>query len=303
MPEWLRVYLSGVLMGAADIVPGVSGGTIAFIVGIYDRLIGALSQVNGEALKLLRQRNLKGVWQHFDGTFLLVLVLGIGSSIFTLAGVMSELLANSPILLWSFFFGLILASAYILLKMIPQKHSTTWLLMLLGGVVGAVLSLLVPTQVTVNTPMVFFSGVIAICAMILPGISGSFILLMLGMYGYVITAIKTLDLFTIAVFAAGAVVGLLSFAKVLNYLLHQHRSHTLALLTGIMLGALVKVWPWKMTLETIQVGDKTIPAVEARMLPWQLPEFQMIGDLLIPLVLMLLGAGLVILLEKVSSRK
>ena len=183
MPEWLRVYLSGVLMGAADIVPGVSGGTIAFIVGIYDRLIGALSQVNGEALRLLRQRNFKGIWQHFDGTFLLVLVLGIGSSIFTLAGVMSELLANSPILLWSFFFGLILASAYILLKMIPQKHSATWFLMLLGVVIGAILSLLVPTQVTVNTPMVFFSGVIAICAMILPGISGSFILLMLGMYG------------------------------------------------------------------------------------------------------------------------
>lgn len=303
MPKWLKIYVSGVLMGAADIVPGVSGGTIAFIVGIYDRLIAALSGVNGTSLKLLFKGNIKGLWQHFDATFLVVLLAGMATSIFTIAHIMTDLLIHYPVWLWSFFFGLILASAWVLLQSIPTFHGRHIVALLGGILVGASLSLLVPTPVEASGLMVFCAGAIAICAMILPGISGSFILLMLGMYGYVITSIKAFDLAVILIFSAGALVGLLSFSKLLHYFLQHAKYVMLALLTGIMLGALTKVWPWRETVTLTQLGDKYLPTEEILLMPWQAMTGGVVDSIVIPCVLMLIGGGIVLLTHYISLQK
>ena len=302
MPKWLRMYLSGVLMGAADVVPGVSGGTIAFILGVYDRLIKALSGVNKDSIVMLFKGDFKGLWQHFDGGFLLSLGAGIITSIFLLAGLITHLLAVYPSYLWSFFFGLILASAYFLINQISGFSWRHLCGLVVGGAVGASLSLLVPTQLNTSYVMVFFSGMIAICAMILPGISGSFLLLMLGMYGFILSAIKSLDLAVIVVFAAGALIGLLSFSKVLHYLLNHVRSMTLSFLTGVMLGALVKVWPWKVTDAWSVIGDKKLPLREHLVLPWNLSDFYWLTDLLLPCVFILIGFMSVILISYIFLR-
>lgn len=303
MPSWLKIYLSGLLMGAADVVPGVSGGTMAFIVGIYDRLVAALSGVNKHSIQLLLKADFKGLWRHFDGGFLAVLLAGVASSIFGLASLMTTLLAEYPVWLWSFFFGLILASAYILIHEIPQFGIRHTALLVIGVAMGASLSLLVPTQVDTGLLMVFFSGMIAICAMILPGISGSFILLMMGMYGFVMTAVKELQLIVIIVFALGAIIGLLSFSKLLNWLLSHAKSITLAFLTGVMLGALVKVWPWKEALSYVEVGHKKVAGQDVLLLPWQMPDYNFVSGFFIPMCLMLIGAGLVIGMHYISLQK
>lgn len=303
MPKWLKTYLSGVLMGAADVVPGVSGGTIAFIVGIYDRLISALSGVNKNSIQMLFKGDVKGLWQHFDGAFLVTLLLGIATSIFGIASLVTTLLQDYPVWLWSFFFGLILSSAYLLLREIPSFTPKHFLVVFLGIVIGASLSLLVPTQLDTNLFMVFLAGMIAICAMILPGISGSFLLLMMGMYGFVIGAVKELNPVIISIFACGALIGLLSFSKLLHWLLENAKSTTFALLTGVMLGALVKVWPWKMAISYIEVGHKRVPAQETLLLPWDMPNYELIGGLLIPSALMLLGAILVYGAHYISLQK
>lgn len=303
MPKWLKVYLSGLLMGAADVVPGVSGGTIAFILGVYDRLIGALSGVNRHSASMLLKGDLKALWRHFDGAFLLTLGSGIVTSIFLLAGLITHLLAEYPSYLWSFFFGLILASAYFLIHQIIGFSWRHFVGLVLGVVIGASLSLLVPTQLNTSLVMVFFSGMIAICAMILPGISGSFLLLMMGMYGFILSAVKNLDFSVIFIFAIGALIGLLSFSKVLHYLLNHARSMTLSFLTGVMLGALVKVWPWKVTDTWTLVGDKKLPLEEHLVLPWNLPSFYWPSDLLLPLVFVLIGFLSVILISYILLPK
>ncbi len=302
MPKWLKIYVSGLLMGAADVVPGVSGGTIAFILGIYERLISALSGVNKESLKMLFKGEFKALWSHFDGTFLLVLGSGIATSIVLIAGIITHLLETYPSYLWGFFFGLILSSAYFLIKQVVDFRLIHVLLMVLGGIVGAGLSLLVPIQTETSLTMVFFSGMIAICAMILPGISGSFLLLMMGMYGFVLTAIKSIDLLVIAVFGLGALVGLLSFSKVLHYLLQHARSVTLATLTGVMLGALVKVWPWKIMEELAsESGQKTL-FKEHLVLPWQLQNYDFLTDLMYPIFCISVGFLSVILISNIFLR-
>ncbi|GAB3488468.1 DUF368 domain-containing protein [Marinomonas epiphytica] len=303
MPNWLKIYLSGLVMGAADVVPGVSGGTMAFILGVYDRLIRALSGVNKQSIRLLLKGDFKGLWRHFDGAFLLPLGLGIVTSIVALAKLVSYLLVNHPTPLWSFFFGLILASAYFLMTQIKELKWSHLVLLVFGVIIGAALSRLVPVQLEISYLMVFLSGMIAICAMILPGISGSFLLLMMGMYGFIITSIKSFDLPILVVFSCGALVGLLSFSKCLNYLLTKARSATLATLTGVMLGALVKVWPWKEAQSWVQVGDKKLPLEEALVLPWQQVGFIMVDDFLIPLSFMFIGFISVMSLSYKSSRK
>lgn len=302
MPKGLKIYFSGLLMGAADVVPGVSGGTIAFILGVYDRLISALSRVNKESVNMLLKADFRALWRHFDGTFLLLLGSGVVTSIFLLAGVVTYLLEVYPSYLWSFFFGLILASAKLL---VDQIHEFNWrhcVVMLLGISIGMSLSLLVPTQFNTSLVMVFLSGMVAICAMILPGISGSFLLLMMGMYGFILSAIKSFDLLVISVFAAGALIGLLSFSKVLNYLLNKARYMTLAALTGVMLGALVKVWPWKVVTEWMVFSDKKIPLKESLVLPWELPNFLFWTDFVYPSLFILLGFLSVILISYIFLR-
>ncbi len=302
MPKWLKVYLSGVLMGAADVVPGVSGGTIAFILGVYDRLISALSGVNKDSLSMLVKGDVKALWRHFDGAFLLSLCAGIMTSIFLIAGVITHLLAAYPIYLWSFFFGLILASAYFLINQIVGFSWRHFGGLMIGMVLGASLSLLVPTQFNTSLVMVFFSGMIAICAMILPGISGSFLLLIMGMYGFILSAIKSFDITIILIFSAGALIGLLSFSKVLHYLLGHARSMTLSFLTGTMLGALVKVWPWKITDTWSVIGDKKLPLEEHLILPWGLPNFYWLTDFLLPSVFIFIGFLSVVLISYIFLR-
>lgn len=302
MLRWLKIYMSGLLMGAADIVPGVSGGTIAFILGIYDRLIQALSEVNKDSIELLLKGDVKTLWHHFDGAFLLVLGSGILTSIFLFAGVLSHLLVVYPSYLWSFFLGFILAAAYFLINQIVDFGLRHFYLLVAGAAVGASLSLLVPTQLNTSLVMVFFSGMIAICAMILPGLSGSFLLLMMGMYGFILSAIKSLDIVVIIVFASGALIGLLSFSKVLHYLLSHARSMTLSALTGVMLGALVKVWPWKVQDAWRIVNNKKVSFEERLVLPWELPNFYFWTDLILPLSCILIGFLSIFFISYISLR-
>ncbi|MEH6583754.1 MAG: DUF368 domain-containing protein [Halioglobus sp.] len=247
----LGIFLRGVLMGAADIVPGVSGGTIAFITGIYARLLNSLRAFDLSCLKLLFKGDLKAIWGHVDGTFLLSLVLGIATSILTLARLISWLLETHPVPLWAFFFGLILASALVLLRQV-ERWSVARILSLIAGIAVAVAIALSPVSgVEATLPMIFLSGFLAICAMILPGISGSFILVLLGMYGTVLTALKSFDLLFIVIFACGAAAGLMCFSRFLHWLLSRFHEATMALLTGFLFGSLTVVWPWKHVLEWV----------------------------------------------------
>lgn len=231
-------------MGAADVVPGVSGGTLAFILGIYSRLLAAISAVNMTAVNLLLHGRFAQVWRHVDGTFLLCLLTGILLSVFSLANVIGYLLEYRPVPLWAFFNGLILASLPVLLRSV--RWSALRLTLCGAGVLFAVaIGMLAPVQLNPAPYMFFLAGALAICAMILPGISGAFILLILGMYGPVMLAVTELQLGIILLFASGCLVGLLSFSKLLNWLLQHLHDATLALLIGVVIGALYRIWPWQ----------------------------------------------------------
>jgi len=264
----IGVFLRGVMMGAADIVPGVSGGTIAFITGIYDTLLGSIRAVDLVFLRKLFALDIRGAWEHVNGGFLLTLLLGIATSIFSLARLISWVLENHPVPLWAFFFGLILASALVLLRQV-ENWSAPRVLCLLAGMAVALTIALSPTMsLEVGLAGVFLSGFLAICAMILPGISGSFILVLLGMYGTVLVAVKTLDLLFLAVFAIGAGAGLLCFSRLLYWLLHRYHQATMALLTGFLFGSLAVVWPWKRVLAWVEGSHGQLkPAQQLPVLP------------------------------------
>lgn len=260
-------------MGAADIVPGVSGGTIAFITGIYDTLLNSIRSFDVECLKLLVRGDFKGIWQHVNGGFLLALLLGIATSILTLARVVSWFLTNYPVQLWAFFFGLVLASALVLLRQI-ERWTPVHALCLVAGIATALwVALSSVVAMDFGLAAVFLSGFIAICAMILPGISGSFILVLLGMYGTVLSAIKNFDMLFIAVFAVGAAAGLMVFSRFLHWLLQRVHSQTMALLTGFLFGSLAVVWPWKHVLAWVEGSHGQLkPAQQLPVLPSQYLE-------------------------------
>lgn len=246
------VFLRGLLMGAADIIPGVSGGTIAFITGIYDTLLDSIRAVDLEFLARLMRRDIAGAWQHINGGFLLALLLGIATSIFSLAQLVSWLLEHHPVPLWALFFGLILASALVLLLEVHQWSVLLLLWLSVGIAVAVAISLSPVMSLDLGLVGVFLAAFLAICAMILPGISGSFILVLLGMYSTVLAAIKSLDLMFILVFVLGAGCGLLCFSRLLHWLLHRFHQATMALLTGFLFGSLVVVWPWKRVLAWVE---------------------------------------------------
>ena len=246
------IAVKGACMGAADVIPGVSGGTIAFITGIYDQLIGSINSINGEAIKLFFSGRFKEFWKHINGSFLVSLFCGILFSVLTLAGLMQYLLEHHPIQTWAFFFGLIVASSIFILKGIEGWNMKYVIFVILGIILGVVVCTLSPTQTPDALWFIFLSGAIAICAMILPGISGSFILLILGKYKFIMGAITGLtsgaavgeSMAILSVFAVGAVCGLLSFSKFLHWLLGRYHKQTLLVLAGFIIGSLVKVWPW-----------------------------------------------------------
>lgn len=241
----LMLTAKGMAMGAADVVPGVSGGTIAFISGIYEELINSLSNINLKALTVWRKEGTAAMWNHINGTFFVFLFAGIGISIFALSKVVTRLLDSHPIILWSFFFGLIIASIWLVGKSVKKWTVPTIISLVIGIAVALWISMIQTTASLDAKWFVILSGAIAICAMILPGISGSFILVLMGSYHVIYGAIADVDLTIIGLFAIGCLVGLLSFARVLKYLFANYHDLTVTLLTGFMIGALYKVWPWK----------------------------------------------------------
>ena len=296
LKDYAVLMLKGMGMGAADVVPGVSGGTIAFIVGIYDELINSIKSINLESLKLFFSGKWATFWKKINGNFLFFLLAGIGISVFSLAKLITWLLVNQPILVWSFFFGLVLASTWFVSKDIKEwKSWKTWVAFVIGAVVAFYITVATPAETPSNLLFIFLCGAIAICAMILPGISGSFILVLLGKYFFIMDAVKTLDVVVIAVFGAGVCIGITSFSRILSYALAHFRNITLAVLTGFMLGSLNKVWPWKEVVETfVDSHGEVKPLIETNILPnAHVPE---------AVVLMVVGFFLVYFLEKLSAK-
>ncbi len=294
--DYGMLMLKGIAMGAADVVPGVSGGTVAFIVGIYEELINSIKSINPTNLKLLFSLRIAEFWKAINANFLLALVSGIAISIFSLAKLITYLLENEPVLVWAFFFGLVLSSTYFVAKTITQWDWKTYLFFVIGTVGAYFITVATPTETPNNLFFIFLCGAIAICAMILPGISGSFILVLLGKYFYIMIAVKSLDIVVMLVFICGAFIGITSFSNVLSFLLRRFHNTTIATLAGFMLGSLNKVWPWKETVETYVDSHGHIkPLVEENILPNTL-LWEGIG-------LMLFGFILVYVLEKISQKK
>ena len=267
LKDYLMVSVKGACMGAADVIPGVSGGTIAFIMGIYDEFVGSIASINVEAVKLLLHGRLREFWKHINGWFLLALVAGIGVSVVSLAGLMQMLLNGYPIQTWAFFFGLIVASSIFILRGISGWKLREVLFVVGGIILGVIVCTLSPTQTPEGLWFIFISGAIAICAMVLPGISGSFILLILGKYEYIMGCISGLfagefwsNFLILCVFLVGAVTGILGFSKFLHWLLARWNKETLIVLAGFIIGSLVKVWPWS-NMEAIVCSQ--FPAVAA----------------------------------------
>lgn len=250
--NYVVIALKGIAMGAADAVPGVSGGTIAFISGIYEELINTISGVNLSLFKTLKKEGLKTFWTQLNGNFLVALLTGIIISFVSFMRLAKYLIENHPILIWSFFFGLIVASIFFVGKQITKWNITTIITLIFGALLAYYITTLPSLSDNNNPFFLFFAGALAICAMILPGISGSFILVILGAYKTLSDAIHDFDLKKIALFAIGAIVGLLSFSHVLKWLFKNYHNTTLAILTGFILGSLNKIWPWKSTLEILE---------------------------------------------------
>jgi putative membrane protein len=239
------LFLKGFCMGASDVVPGVSGGTMALILGVYEELIASLKAFDARFVRLLLGAKLRRAMQSVPLGFLLPLGVGILTAIFTLAGGLSWLLNHYPLLIWSFFFGLILASAILVARRIDHWNLFTFVALCVAALGAYLLVGLVPVKTPETLPFIFICGAIAICAMILPGISGSFILVLLGKYHYILDAVSRLDLTVLVVFTAGTATGIMLFVRLLNWLLQHFHQITLAALTGLMIGSLRKIWPWK----------------------------------------------------------
>ena len=285
-------------MGAADVVPGVSGGTIAFISGIYEELITSINNVNLSLFKTLKYEGLKAAWNQLNGSFLLALFIGIGISILSLAKLMAWLLLNKPIFLWSFFFGLVIASILFVGKQISKWNVATIVLFIVGSVVAYYITSLPVLGTNESSWYLFLAGALAICAMILPGISGAFILVLLGAYQPVLEALNNRDIKTIAIIGAGAVVGLLSFSKILKWLFNNYRNLTLATLTGFILGSLNKIWPWKETIATrLNSKGEEVPLIQGSISPFSYPEEPQI---VWAITLAILGFLTIFLLERLA---
>lgn len=296
MKHFLMLFLKGIVMGAADVVPGVSGGTIAFISGIYDELLDSLKRLTPVALLVWYQQGWLKFWEHINGTFLLTLFSGVLLSIFSLANIVSYALEHHAILVWGFFFGLILAAIVYIGRQLPLNSPTVWLALAVGTVVALGISLGKPAQLPGDWWMIMAAGSIAICAMILPGVSGSFILLLLGVYPIVLGAVSDLNFVLLGSFLVGAVIGLLLFSHFLSWLLHRFRVMTLAVLTGFLVGSLNVIWPWKQTTETfIDRHGEEVPLVQENLLPAQYSD--LVGaDPQTWLVVLLALCGLILVL-------
>lgn len=313
-PDYLLITLKGIAMGAADVVPGVSGGSIAFISGIYEELIDSINQVNLKAIKEIRKNGLKATWQNINGSFLLALATGIGISVLTFSKIITHLLETQPILVWSFFFGLVLASILFVGKEITQWKTKEIIAIALGAIISYYITIAQPIHSPESYPYLFLSGFLAIIAMILPGVSGAFILLLMGSYQTVIGTINQLRegitqfnwetlnqaLLKLAILALGAIIGLKFFSRILKWMFTHHKNTTLAVLIGFMVGSLNKIWPWKEVLETrVNSHGKVVPFIEQSILPQYLnSDTKIIGAF----IMALFGFFLIFGLEKVALK-
>ena len=305
--QHLVTYIKGILMGAADVVPGVSGGTIALITHIYERLINAIDAVSISLILSLFTSRHKEAWDKLDGSFLLALTLGIGTSILLVTGGISWLMEHYPIPLWAFFFGLILGSAYVLKNAIDNWSAVSILMLLVGACVAFGIGLVSPSQGSESLIYLFFCGMLVVIAMILPGISGAFILILLGAYGTALDTVAQMKSFVFdgfivfAVMASGGLVGLKVFAKVLRWLFSNHKNMVLATMTGFLLGSLYKVWPWKEVTQyyTNSSGER-VPLNSVSVFP---DAFNADAQLVPAITAFFLGLILLFLLERLSKNK
>lgn len=333
LKDYAIISLKGLAMGAADVVPGVSGGTIALIAGIYEELINTLTSLNLGLIKTIRKEGVVAAFNAVNGKFLVSLVLGIFISVLSLAKVFNYLIHHEPVLVWAFFFGLILASVWLIGSRVSNWDLGKSLALIIGAVISFLITVVSPAQGPDTWIYLFFSGVLAFVAMILPGISGSFILLLLGAYHLIlgkvsalIDALKTMDVtilltngISLGIFALGGIVGLLSFSRILKWMFEKYENRTLALLTGFLIGSLNKVWPWKETVEVYikhkgEPNEKVVPLVQENVLPNT--DFSILteNDILLGLTekptqvgasigLFVLGFLIIFLLERISSTK
>ncbi len=268
--HYLSLFVRGMAMGAADVIPGVSGGTVAFITGIYTELIDSLRRCDHRALQCLFSQGVAAAWQHINGNFLLAVFGGVLFSLFSLAKLMSYWLSAQPILVWGLFFGLILASSVLLLRQVKGWSLVRVVLLVVGILLAIAVSWLRPAQLPETGGVLFLAGMIAICAMILPGISGGFLLLMMGLYPTVVGAVSQFDLSLLIPLGLGCAMGLILFSHVLSWLLHHYEAGTMALLTGVLIGSLNIIWPWKQTLESVlDRHGESVPLVQVNVWPGQ----------------------------------
>ena len=301
LSDYLIISLKGLAMGAADAVPGVSGGTIAFISCIYEELITSISNINASLFKTLFSKGVKAFWQQANGNFITALLIGIIISYISFMRIAKYLLENQPVLIWAFFFGLIVASIYFVGKQITKWNIPIIVASIIGTCIAFYITTLPALATNNNSIFLFFAGTIAICAMILPGISGSFILIILGAYKTLSDALYDFDIKKILIFTCGAIVGLLSFSHLLKWLFKHYHNITLALLTGFIFGSLNKVWPWKETLtwHTNSKGIKT-PVLQESISPF---SFSGENQIEFAIGLMILGFLTIFILERLGSKK
>jgi putative membrane protein len=313
--DYLVIIFKGIAMGAADVVPGVSGGTIAFISGIYEELIESIDKVNLDVFKVWKKKGFKAAWSSINGGFLLALFSGIAISILSLAKLIKWLLHNEPILLWSFFFGLVLASILYIAKQIKVWSAKIVLAIIVTSILSYFITLAEPFASPESPFYLLFCGFVAIIAMILPGVSGAFILLILGAYQTAIDTINNLveglttgnmTLFKDAflkffLLAIGAVIGLKVFSKALNWMFKHQKNLTLAILTGFMIGSLNKIWPWKKILKTlINSEGKEVTLLDKSILP---SSYAGDNQILMALVFMVIGFATILILESLGKQK
>ncbi|MFP4620129.1 MAG: DUF368 domain-containing protein [Bacteroidales bacterium] len=305
LTNYIALTLKGMGMGAADVVPGVSGGTIAFITDIYEELVDSIKSINAGALKCLFNHGIGAFWKQINGNFLSAVVLGILISIFSLARLLEHLLDTYPILVWSFFFGLIIASAIYVAKKITHWNIKKAAGLIVGIAVAYMITELTPAQTPEASWFIFLSGALAICAMILPGISGAFILLLLGKYQFAIEAVGNLNISVLAILIIGALVGIISFSNLLSWLLKKYHDLTIAVLAGFMVGALNKIWPWKQTVSSfVNRHGEIQPLIQKNVLPSDFAVHTGKDPLLLQaLILAAVGFALIFIIEGLTHSK
>jgi len=267
--DYVLISLKGLAMGAVEVVPGVSSGTIALISGIYEELLSTIKNFPIAVKDLFKNKfDLKLFWESVNGNFLLALFLGMGIGVLSLAKLTKHMLESHPVPVWAFFFGLVLASVWFVLREVEKWKASYFILFAVGVAVGFLITILSPAETPEDLWFIFFSGAIAISAMMLPGISGSFILLILGKYQYMLTALTEGNIPVILTFISGALIGIILFSHFLSWLLKNYHAITIFFLSGVMFGSLNKIWPWKTVVETaVKSNGEVVPIVENNILP------------------------------------